>query len=264
MSLKKEYLKDVRDLTAYRKALLFRKGMYSILDRLPSSNEFMKADIRKASCALCSNLAEGNGNYYYEREFHHYDIGLCKLAKCQSYLHLLFGLETITEQVYKKLQELALEIKRMVIRLMEEVEELPINEVEPNKIYPFEQSLNVINSDSAIYQEVRLFQGNIRNMVKKVPFEIEHDNLIDQIIRSSNSIYENLLRTKNISSPGEIYYYLNIGIASTVETNSWLDISVMENYISKEEYVLLDNESRKIQKKMIQMINQINKQPTPL
>lgn len=264
MSPKKEYLKDVRDLTAYRKALLFRKGMYSILNSLSSSNDFMKVDIRKASCALCSNLAEGNGNYYYEREFHHYDIALCKLAKCQSYLSLLFGLETITEQVYKKLQELALEVRRMIIRLMEQIEELPINEVEPDETYPIEQSFNLINKDSTVYQEVRLFQGSIRNMVKKVPYEIEHDNLIDQIIRSSNSIYENLLRTKDISSPGKMFYYLNITIASSVETNSWLDISAMEHYITKEQYKCLDNELRKIQKKIIRMINQFNKQPTPL
>jgi four helix bundle protein len=258
MTVKKKYLKDIQDLIVYRKSLIYRKRMYSILESIPSSYEFMKADIRKASCALCSNLAEGNGNYYYEREYHHYDIGLCKLAKSQSLLNLLFELGFLREQMYINLQDSGLEIRRMIIGLMEEIEELPINKNESNETTPFPQSLNLIEGDTTIFQKVLQFQGRIANMVKKLPYEIEYDNLIDQIVRSSKSIYENLLRIKDLSSQGKKIYYLSVAIASAVETKSWLDISRMENYITKIEYQSLNNEVRKIQMKLIQMINHIN------
>jgi four helix bundle protein len=260
MTVKKKYLKDIQDLIVYRKSLIYRKRIYSILESIPSSNEFMKADIRKASCALCSNLAEGNGNYYYEREYQHYDIALCMLAKSQSLLDLLFGLGYVSEQLYENLQDCGSEIRRIIIRLMEEIEELSISVNDSNVTNPFRQSQTIIKEDTTILQEVRQFQRRIGNMVKKLPYEIEQDNVIDQIVRSSNSIYENLLRTEDLSSQGKILYYLSVTIASAVETKSWLDISRMENYITKMEYQSLNNEVRKIQMKLTQMINQINKQ----
>lgn len=258
MTAKKKYLKNFRYLIPYRKALLFRKSMYSIIKSMPSSEEFIKDSIRKASSAVIANLAEGNANYYFEREYQHYDIALCKLAKCQALLDLVKVQSYINEEIYKKLQENGSEIRRLIISLMDKTQRYLTEQMTPIGNY---QSIQVANNlpviDTTIFEKTQLFQLAIKNMVRRLP-EHEESNVSNQLIRAISSVFQNLTKSKDDDFSAKRFLELNVSLGSLVEVRSFLDMSVMENYITRTEYDRLDKEAGEIQTMLIKTMVSID------
>lgn len=181
MPMKKEYVENFRDLIAYKKALIFRKEMYTRINSTPSSEEFLIDSMRKASCAIIANLAEGNVNYYYEREYQHYDIAQCKLAKCRSLLDLVYLKGYVKEEKYSKLQESSHEITRIIHALMKRSERFLTDAVESNNDYTIKNK-NYPNLEATI-ERVKEYQKVINNMVRTLPDE-EKNCVCDQLHRA--------------------------------------------------------------------------------
>lgn len=259
MSVKKKNVGNIRDLIVYRKTLLFRKDIYAIIKTMPSSEWFiMKNDLRKASCAVCANLTEGNASFYYGREYEHFDIALCKLVKCQALLDIGFSQDFVKEEEYNRLQENAKEIARMISALMKRKKHSVNNEVEPTSTGTFStQFTESTILDSTIYEKAKLFQDAIKNMVGKLPEE-ESDNVVDQIVRAVSSVYENLIKSKGIISDKR-FQELDYSLGSISEVRSFLDISVMEKFITKEEYLRKDEDAGIIQSVLIDQMEELNK-----
>jgi four helix bundle protein len=259
MPVKKKYVGNVRDLIVYRKALTFRKNIYALVRTLPPSEQnIIGNNLMKGCCAVVANLAEGNVNFYYRREYEHFDIALCKITKCRALLDLLFLLQgSINKESYDRINNNAKEIVRLIITLMKRIERCLTNETEPIANYRPIQTHNPTNLESVIYEKALLFMESIKKMVGKLPL-VEIDNVFDQIVRASSSVYENLVKSKDTIS-AQRFADLNISLGSIAEVESFLDISVMENYISKMEYQSLSEEAGDIQSMLIEMMNRIDK-----
>ncbi|MEC1157820.1 four helix bundle protein [Cytobacillus horneckiae] len=255
MSVKKQYIGNFRDLIVYRKSQLFRKDVYAIIKIMPTSERFiMKKELYKASSSLCANLAEGNGSFYYGREYEHFDIALCKLAKCKALLDLSFVQGYITEQQNNRLQDNAKEISRMINALMKRIERYLTNKVEPyNDCSDKESKLS--NLEATIWR-VKLLQKSITNMVNALP-NYEADNVVDQVSRAVSSVYANLTKSKGVISDKRVQE-LSYANGSISEVRSFLDIVVMENYITMEEYRSLDEDAGIIHSALIEQMEQIN------
>ncbi|WP_442598173.1 four helix bundle protein [Neobacillus sp. D3-1R] len=254
MSIRKEYVGNFRDLIAYQKALLFVQGIYTLIKIVPSPERFIMNALRKASCAVVANTAEGNGNYYYGREYDHLDIAICMLAKCQSLLDILYIQGKLTREKYNRLQDGAEEISRIIGALMKRIEPYLSTDVEASVCYPMKEAKST--NQEATIGKAKVFRDAIKRMVGKLPEE-ESSNLVDQLIRAIDSFYENLIKSNGVVSDRR-FQDLNYSLGSLSEVRSFLDISVMENYITLVEYQRLDKEAGIIQSGLIELMTRLN------
>lgn len=249
MSIKKDYVGNFRDLIAYRKALIFRREIYKLIKVMPISERLLKTELMKASCSVCANLAEGNASYYYGREYEHFDIALCKVAKYQSLMNLAFLLGFIKKEDYKRLEESSKEIARIIRALMKRLEKYLVSTVETSRDF-----LNVNSADlEAIIEKAKLFQMSINIIVGTIPAE-EKYNVCDQLLRAVSSLYETMVKSMAVTSDAG-FQKLNYCLGSLSEVRSFLDICVMENYLTREEYLMIDKEAGEIQKMLIEAMN---------
>lgn len=109
-----------------------------------------------------------------------------------------------------------------------------------------------------VYKRALKFRKEIYAVVKGFP-GIEKYNMIDQLRRASTSV------VSNFSEGFRNHYYgrerdrLNTALGSIAECQSFLDMSVMENYIPKEHYHKLDGDAEVIFKMLLGMIKEIDK-----
>ena len=55
------------DLEVYKSAREFRKKMYSLIKRLPVSEQYnLQPQMRRAALSITNNIAEGHGRYHYQ------------------------------------------------------------------------------------------------------------------------------------------------------------------------------------------------------
>lgn len=254
LSSKKTYIKNVRDLKAYRDALLFCKVMYEIAKRLPSDEYYLADLMKRSSCSVVANLAEGNTNYYYKREYNFFNTSLSQIAVLRSNLDLIRMQGYISESVYKNADLRAEEILKMIIKLMQRIErkldqdDLDEKEI-GNKVGKFEIDL------SQLFEKATTFNNHILKIVQQYP-QNEKYNQIDQITRASQSILQNLRSAENASYPQQ-FHILNTSLGSAAECKAFLDISVMQNFISTEQYQEISVLGGEIVDSIIELMNQM-------
>ena len=254
MTIKKQYVGNVRDLTVYQKALLFCKVMYGIAKRLPQQESYIADLMKRSSCSVVANLAEGNTNFYYRKELNHLNSSISKIAESRSALDLLRMQGYINESVYKSADLRGEEILKMIIKLMQRIERKldqdDLDETEVgNKAVKLEIDL------SQLFEKATTFNNLILGVVQQYP-STEKNNQIDQITRASQSILQNLENVENVSYPQQLLS-LNTSLGSISECKAFLDISVMQNFISNEQYSELDNLGREILDLIIECMNQV-------
>lgn len=254
LSSKKPYVKNVRDLKAYRDALLFCKVMYEIAKRIPPDDSFIADLLKRSSSSVVANLAEGNTNYYYKKEYNHFNTSLSQLAVSRSALSIIRMQGYIDESVYKSADLRGEEILKMIIKLMQRIERKldqdDFDETEiGNKAVKFEIDL------SQLFEKATTFTNLILGVVQQYPSN-EKNNQIDQITRASQSIIQNLENVENTSYPQQLLS-LNTCLGSISECKAFLDISVMQNFISNEQYSELDNLGGEILDLIIERMNQV-------
>jgi four helix bundle protein len=255
---KKQYVGNVRDLKVYGKALQFHKTIYEIVESLPDYEQYNLCDLlRKSSSSALANLSEGNTNYYYNKEYNHLNMVLSKIGgECRSALDICRMVGYISEPVYKKTDQQAEEILKMIIGMMRRIERYLDNEQDNlDTDGVFENSTIPPIDISDVYEKATNLNVLISELVFQYPI-IEEKNMKDQIVRAANSILKNLKRVK-INSCSQSYLDINTALGSISETIAFCDMSLMQGYISKNQYDELNKLGKGIMDSLIELINQM-------
>ncbi|MEL4026676.1 four helix bundle protein [Lysinibacillus endophyticus] len=125
MVKKKENIGNFRDLEVYRKALIFSNKIYRTVESYPSFERNNLVDqLRRASSSVYSNIAEGNANYYYRKEYDRLNTSIGSISECRAFLDMSVMQKYITKETYEYLDKEAEEIVKMLVGLMNRIERI--------------------------------------------------------------------------------------------------------------------------------------------
>ncbi|MFH5781520.1 four helix bundle protein [Heyndrickxia oleronia] len=125
MAEKKPFIGDFRELEVYKKALIFSNKIYRIIEGFPSYERNNLVDqLRRASSSCYGNIAEGNANYYYGKEYDRLNTALGSIAECRAFLDMSVMQKYITKETYECLDKEAEEIAKMLVGLMNRIERI--------------------------------------------------------------------------------------------------------------------------------------------
>lgn len=125
MVKKKENVGNFRDLEVYRKALIFSNKIYRTVESYPSFEQNNLVDqLRRASSSVYSNIAEGNANYYYRKEYDRLNTSIGSISECRAFLDMSVMQKYITKDTYEYLDKEAEEIVKMLVGLMNRIERI--------------------------------------------------------------------------------------------------------------------------------------------
>lgn len=125
MAEKKPFVGDFRELEVYKKALIFSNKIYKIVEKFPAYERNNLVDqLRRASSSCYANIAEGNANYYYGKEYDRLNTALGSIAECRAFLDMSVMQKYITKETYECLDKEAEEIVKMLVGLMKRIERI--------------------------------------------------------------------------------------------------------------------------------------------
>lgn len=107
-----------------------------------------------------------------------------------------------------------------------------------------------------IWQKSIALTTKIYNATKKFPKE-EQFGITSQIRRSTVSIPSNIAEGFGRGSNKEYLRFLNISTGSLFELQTQLEISKNIEYLTEEEYTILYEDSREVERMLISFINKI-------
>lgn len=127
-------IKDFRKLRAFQLSLDLYKGCLTIIDRLPKNEEFiLKDQLRGSTQSVVAQIAEGNTQLYTKVECRFISIALGSVGETQAHLDIALISNYITKEEYKKLDNIANEIKSLLICYLREFLKQKNNKVEENE-----------------------------------------------------------------------------------------------------------------------------------
>ncbi|MQR93690.1 four helix bundle protein [Fictibacillus phosphorivorans] len=257
---KKQYVGNVRDLKVYGKALQFHKVIYEIVESLPDYERYNLSDMLRRSCSsMVANLAEGNTNFYYKKEYNHLNMVLSKIGECRSALDISRMAGYISESEYKNVDFKSEEILKMIIGMMRRTDRYLDNEQDDlDTAEAFHKSAILPIDISKVHKKVITLNSLISDLVLQYPI-IERNNMKDQITRAAKSTLENLNNSKK-SYYSQTYLDLNTALGSISETLAFSDISNLQGYITKSQYDEINKLGTEILDLVIDLMNHVNKE----
>ncbi|AIF42181.1 four helix bundle protein [Virgibacillus sp. SK37] len=112
--------------------------------------------------------------------------------------------------------------------------------------------------EQEVYKRALRFRRDIYAIVKDFP-KIEKYNMCDQMRRASASVPANFSEGYRNHYYGKERDRLNTALGSTAEIQAFLDMAIMENYISEEQYRKLDDDAEVIFGILLARIKEIDK-----
>ena len=112
-------MQDFKNLTVWQAARRLTRSLCQLTTDFPGSEEFgLKAQMRRASISICSNIAEGCGRRG-DREFRRFlDVATGSACELECELILACDLAFIVEAVMEEALASLIEIKRMLSGLI--------------------------------------------------------------------------------------------------------------------------------------------------
>lgn len=108
-----------------------------------------------------------------------------------------------------------------------------------------------------VWQKSGQLSKDIYTITKKFP-SLENYIITSQILRSTNSIGANIAEGNAMIYVKKELSFYNNSIGSASETRHWLALAYQNNYISKQEYDLLDAKTLEIIKMLYGVIRKLN------
>lgn len=112
-------MKSYRDLIVWQKSMLFVTDVYKACNLLPDDEKFgLSSQIKRSAVSIPSNIAEGYGRNYTKDYVRFLQIARGSLFECQTQLEIAVNLKFINKDVLKEINEVALEIEKMLNSLI--------------------------------------------------------------------------------------------------------------------------------------------------
>jgi four helix bundle protein len=122
---KKQFIGNFRDLEVYKKALIFSNKIYKTVESFPSCERNNMVDqLRRASTSVYSNIAEGNANYYYGKEYDRLNTSIGSISECRAFLDMAIMQKYVSRETYDSLDKDAEEIFKMLIAMANRIEKI--------------------------------------------------------------------------------------------------------------------------------------------
>lgn len=115
--------KNPKELLGYKLALEYCKECYQITKKFPGWEQDDLADqLRRSTKKIPAQIAEGNGGLYTNRELYFLGgIALGSLCESQAHLDVASAYGFISDNEYKKLDNMAQEIKKLLISYVKSI-----------------------------------------------------------------------------------------------------------------------------------------------
>ncbi len=124
MSLKLLTLKRYRDLIVWQKAMNLVTLLYKITMQFPVDEKFgLISQIKRSAVSIPSNIAEGYGRNYRKDYSRFLQIARGSLFENQTQVEIAVNLSFIKTEDLKEVQELSLEVEKMLNSLIKKLEE---------------------------------------------------------------------------------------------------------------------------------------------
>ena len=128
--MKEFQVRDFRKLLVYQKAMEWYGEISDIVKKLPwEEKDVIGKQIRRSSSSVSANLAEGNGQYYKQKDIIFINNALGSAAETQMWLDALLQGGYIDQATHANLDEKAIEIRKMLVAMMKKIK----NEIEEKK-----------------------------------------------------------------------------------------------------------------------------------
>ncbi len=118
MSVKRQ-VQSYRDLIVWRKSIELVKNIYGLIRKFPKHETYGLADqLRRSSVSVPSNIAEGQARQHTGefRQFLYVSLG--SIAEVDTQIIIAEQLNYISEQEAKEVQQLIIEIQKMLRTLI--------------------------------------------------------------------------------------------------------------------------------------------------
>lgn len=101
------------------------------------------------------------------------------------------------------------------------------------------------------------FGVRVVRLYKYLAFELKEPVISKQIYRSGTSIGANIAESKNAQSPADFLNKLNIALKEANETEYWLKLLLLSDYVKEEEYESLQNDLNVIIGTLVKVIKKV-------
>ena len=116
-------IKSFRDLLVWQKSMDFVVKVYSLTNSYPEDERFgLISQTRRSSIGVPSNIAEGFGRRSTGDYVRFLNISLGSLNECLTQIELAYRLSFLNETKFKELYNDGLEISRMLMGLIIQLE----------------------------------------------------------------------------------------------------------------------------------------------
>ena len=117
-------MKSYRDLIVWQKSMVLVTMIYKLTVKLPDDEKFgLISQIKRSAISVPSNIAEGYGRNYRKDYSRFLQIARGSLNESQTQLEIAVNLSFIEAEDLKEIQELSIEVEKMLNSLIKKLEE---------------------------------------------------------------------------------------------------------------------------------------------
>lgn len=109
-------------LLVYQKSVDFADQICVITESFPRGYGFLSDQLNRASLSIAANIAEGNGRFTKPDRCNFFGIARVSVQECVPLMEFAFRRKLLTSQDHEKLKSIPEEISRMLIGLINNLE----------------------------------------------------------------------------------------------------------------------------------------------
>jgi len=117
-------MNSYRDLIVWKKSMSLVTNIYQLTAKFPEDEKFgLISQIKRSSISIPSNIAEGYGRNYRKDYSRFLQIARGSLYESQTQLEIAINLNFITAKDLKEINDLSIEVEKMLNSLIKKISE---------------------------------------------------------------------------------------------------------------------------------------------